>query len=95
MSTSSGTTPSSVGKLETRPATAKEQKLIDDILDLYQLKPSHQAYSHYAETAVFHDPVSIAKGLDSVKSQFNGMPRLFAESNTKGERGLLLLPRGT
>ena len=29
------------------------------------------------------DPVSIAKGLDSIKSQFNGMPKLFAESVTE------------
>ena len=29
------------------------------------------------------DPVSIAKGLDSIKSQFNGMPKLFAESITE------------
>jgi len=84
MTESSGTTPSSAGTLKTRPATAKEQKLIDDILQLYQLKPNDQSYTHYAETAVFHDPVSIAEGLDSVKSQFNGMPRIFAESNTKG-----------
>lgn len=61
--------------------TLKRNKIIDDILSLYQLKPSQQAYSHYAENAVFHDPVSIARGLD--KSQFNGMPKLFAESITE------------
>jgi hypothetical protein len=84
MSNPDGTTPSEVGNLPTRKATPQEQELIDDILTLYQLKPNHKAYSHYAETAVFHDPVSIAKGLDSVKSQFNGMPVIFAESNTQG-----------
>jgi len=84
MSNSDGTTPSEVGNLPTRKATPQEQELIDDILTLYQLKPNNKAYSHYAETAVFHDPVSIAKGLDSVKSQFNGMPVIFAESNTQG-----------
>lgn len=76
---------SSAGLLKTRSATPQEQKLIADVLGLYQLKPNHQAYSHYAENAVFHDPVSIAKGLDSIKSQFNGMPKLFAESETKRE----------
>lgn len=42
-----------------------------------------QSYAHYASTAVFHDPVSIAKGLDSIKSQFNGMPKVFESSTTQ------------
>lgn len=67
----------------TRPATVKEKRLIDDILLLYQLKPSETAYANYTPTAVFHDPVSIAKGIDSIRSQFNGMPKVFAESVTK------------
>ena len=79
----SSTTESSAGVHPTRQANPQEQKLINDILMLYQCKPNHQAYSHYAPNAVFHDPVSIAKGLDSIKSQFNGMPKLFAESITQ------------
>ena len=66
-----------------RQPSNQEKQLIDDVLCLYQLKPSHQAYSHYAENVVFHDPVSIAWGLDSIKSQFNGMPKLFAKSITE------------
>ena len=81
----SGVTESSAGTHATRQPNAQEQQIIDDILCLYQLKPSHQAYSHYAENAVFHDPVSIARGLDSIKSQFNGMPKLFAESITESK----------
>ncbi|KAF1354748.1 hypothetical protein BDV97DRAFT_307986 [Delphinella strobiligena] len=77
------TTPSSAGDLETRSATPEEQKMINDILNLYQCNPTHQAYSHYAENAVFHDPVSIAKGKESIQSQFNGMPKIFARSETE------------
>ncbi|KAL9599812.1 MAG: hypothetical protein Q9219_003598 [cf. Caloplaca sp. 3 TL-2023] len=77
------TTTSSAGTLSTRDPTASEKQLIDDIIQLYQLNPSEQAYRHYAPTAIFHDPVSIAEGLDSIKSQFNGMPKLFAESTTR------------
>ncbi|CAD6587655.1 MAG: hypothetical protein ASARMPREDX12_002960 [Alectoria sarmentosa] len=77
------TTTSSQGSHPTRTPSASEQTLIDDVLKLYQLQPSEQAYSHYSEDATFHDPVSIAKGLDSIKSQFNGMPKLFAESVTE------------
>lgn len=77
-------TQSSQGTLATREASPEEQKFITDILKLYQLEPSEQSYSHYADTAVFHDPVSIAKGKESVMSQFNGMPKIFARSDTKG-----------
>lgn len=77
-------TQSSQGTHATREATPEEQKFITDILKLYQLDPNEQSYSYYAETAVFHDPVSIAKGKESIMSQFNGMPKIFARSDTKG-----------
>ncbi|KAI4193249.1 MAG: hypothetical protein LQ348_002917 [Seirophora lacunosa] len=77
------TTSSSVGTHTTRTPSPSEQQMIDDILLLYQLKPSETAYAHYAPSAIFHDPVSIAEGLDSIKSQFNGMPKAFAESVTE------------
>jgi hypothetical protein len=80
----SGVTESNAGIHATRQPSDQEKQLIDDdVLCLSQLKPSHQTYSHYAGNAVFHDPVSIAQGLDSIKSQFNGMPKLFAESITE------------
>ncbi|KAI4183251.1 MAG: hypothetical protein L6R41_005493 [Letrouitia leprolyta] len=77
------TTESSAGTYATRTPSPSEQTLITDILQLYQLNPSEQAYRHYSPEAIFHDPVSIAKGLDSIKSQFNGMPKIFAESTTE------------
>jgi hypothetical protein len=77
-------TQSSQGTLATREATSEEQTFITDILKLYQLEPSEKSYRHYADSAVFHDPVSIAKGKESVMSQFNGMPKIFARSDTKG-----------
>ena len=72
-----------MSNLSTRQATAKEQPIIDEILSLYQCKPTEKSYSHYRSDAVFHDPVSIAKGLESIKSQFNGMPKLFERSDTQ------------
>jgi hypothetical protein len=77
-------TQSSQGTLATREASSEEQTFITDILKLYQLEPSEKSYRHYADNAVFHDPVSIAKGKESVMSQFNGMPKIFARSDTKG-----------
>lgn len=60
-----------------------QKEIIDDVLSLYQLKPTDKSYSHYRSDAVFHDPVSIAEGLDSIKSQFNGMPKIFEKSDTQ------------
>ncbi|KAL8800639.1 MAG: hypothetical protein Q9182_005052 [Xanthomendoza sp. 2 TL-2023] len=77
------TTTSSKGIHSTRQPSPAEKTLIDDILLLYQLHPSEKSYSHYRPDAIFHDPVSIAEGLDSIKSQFNGMPKLFASSVTE------------
>ncbi|MCJ1420784.1 hypothetical protein MMC32_007143 [Xylographa parallela] len=74
--------------LPSRPATPQEQTIIDEVLSLYQLKPTDKSYAHYAPTAVFHDPVSLARGLDSIKSQFNGMPKLFGSSTTEACRVL-------
>lgn len=89
------TTSSSQGTHATRAPSTNEKRLIDNILLLYQLKPSEQAYSHYTENAVFHDPVSIARGIESIKSQFNGMPMLFAESTTEKCDVLADSPPGT
>lgn len=83
----SGVTESSAGLHKTREPTSDETQFIDDILELYQLRPNEKSYSHYAEEAVFHDPISIAKGLESIKSQFNGMPRIFAKSITERKLG--------
>jgi hypothetical protein len=54
------------------------------LTQLYQCRPSEQAYSHYAETAQFRDPISIAKGKEQIQAQFNGMPKLFEKSETQG-----------
>ena len=72
-----------MSSLATRQPKPEEQEIINEVLDLYQCKPSEKAYSHYSDTAVFHDPVSIAKGKKSIQSQFNGMPKIFEESITR------------
>ncbi|KAK3066004.1 hypothetical protein LTR53_017805 [Teratosphaeriaceae sp. CCFEE 6253] len=69
--------------LQTRQPSSTEKTIIDQVTSLYQCRPSDEAYSHYRKDAVFHDPVSIAKGLDSIKSQFNGMPKIFERSDTQ------------
>jgi hypothetical protein len=70
----SSITESNTGIHATRQPSGQEKQLTDDVLYLYQPKPSHQAHSHYAENAAFHDSVSIDRGPDSTKSQLNGKP---------------------
>ena len=75
-------TESSAGVHATRQPDTKEKEIIDDILKLYQLDANPKAFSHYADNAEFHDPVSIAQGRENIHSQFNGLPKVFAESKT-------------
>lgn len=59
-----------------------ERPVVNEVLSLYQLHPTEKSYAHYRSDAVFHDPVSTAHGLDKIKSQFNGMTKLFERSDT-------------
>ncbi|KAJ3477059.1 hypothetical protein NLI96_g10725 [Meripilus lineatus] len=44
--------------------------------------PSHQtSYSIYTKDAVFHDPVGIAQGVESIRAQFNGLAKLFPRAD--------------
>lgn len=47
------------------------------------MTPSESTYSQYAEDAVFHDPVSIAKGVKSIRAQFNALPALFPRAEIR------------
>ncbi|KAG0140125.1 hypothetical protein CROQUDRAFT_53736 [Cronartium quercuum f. sp. fusiforme G11] len=67
-------------KLKTRTERDDEKVIIRCIKDLYTCKPSESSYEMYAEQATFHDPISIATPLSSIKSQFNGMPKVFSSS---------------
>ncbi|WVQ67423.1 uncharacterized protein L199_005619 [Kwoniella botswanensis] len=67
-----------------RQPSSEEQALVDDVLQLYQLNPISSAYARYDTKAQFHDPIGLAKGLEAIKAQFNGMPKIFSSSETKG-----------
>lgn len=47
---------------------------------LYSCEPKESSYAVYATNAVFHDPVSIAEGVDKIRAQFNALPALFPRS---------------
>lgn len=33
-------------------------------------------YSTYTNNAVFHDPIGVAEGIDSIRAQFNGLAKV-------------------
>lgn len=47
---------------------------------LYSCAPKNSTYDIYAPNATFHDPIGLARGLDQIRAQFNGLPKLFAKS---------------
>ncbi|KAH9809346.1 hypothetical protein DFH28DRAFT_1035906, partial [Melampsora americana] len=67
-------------KLKIRNQREDESIIIRCLKDLYTCHPSESAYEMYSENATFHDPVSIATPLSSIKSQFNGMPKVFSSA---------------
>ena len=53
--------PQDTKSLPSRKPSAEEQEIIDEVLSLYQARPTEKSYSHYAPGAVFHDPVCLPK----------------------------------
>ena len=60
-------------------------------LDLLIIIRSHSlfqdTYEIYTRDAVFHDPVGIAVGVDSIRSQFDALPKVVPDS-----RQLIVVP---
>ncbi|KAG8935706.1 hypothetical protein FRC02_006754 [Tulasnella sp. 418] len=67
-------------KLAERTPSPDEGKIIKAIRELYSCQPTESTYDIYARDAVFHDPVGIAEGIDSIKAQFNGLAKIFSNA---------------
>ncbi|MBW0553395.1 hypothetical protein O181_093110 [Austropuccinia psidii MF-1] len=67
-------------KLKPREERPDEKTIIRCLKELYTCKPSENSYEMYSEDATFHDPIAIATPLPQIKSQFNGMPKIFSSS---------------
>lgn len=79
----SGLPPSQSRALPSREAKPDEVGIIKALKELYTVAPSESTYSQYAEDAVFHDPVSIARGVKSIRAQFNALPSLFPRAEIR------------
>ncbi|KAJ1974679.1 Glucosaminyl phosphatidylinositol (GlcN-PI) nositol acylation protein, partial [Dimargaris verticillata] len=65
------------------PALSPERlALVHDILRLYQCDPCPERFRHYAQDAVFEDPLSYGRGLAEIKAIFYGLALIMAQSTT-------------
>lgn len=79
----SGLTPAESKKLPKREPKSDEQQIIKAFREMYSSAPTSSSYDIYTQEAIFHDPVSIARGLPSIKAQFNALPALFPKAIVK------------
>ncbi|KAI0763701.1 hypothetical protein BC629DRAFT_1293766 [Irpex lacteus] len=77
----SGLIPAQSRSLRERSVEPHESKIIQSIKELYTCKPQESTYSAYTNNAVFHDPIGVAEGLDSIKAQFNGLAKIFPRAD--------------
>ncbi|GBE77561.1 hypothetical protein BKA93DRAFT_817315 [Sparassis latifolia] len=77
----SGLTAEETKSLKERTAQSHEEKIIQSIKELYTCKPSERTYEIYTSDAVFHDPIGIAEGIQSIRAQFNGLVKLFPRAD--------------
>jgi len=77
----SGLAPDVSRSLSSRTVQPHEEQIIEAVKELYTCKPTERAYAVYADNAVFHDPIGIAKGVDSIRAQFNGLAKIFPRAD--------------
>ncbi|KAI0783298.1 hypothetical protein C8Q75DRAFT_810886 [Abortiporus biennis] len=76
-----GLKPNESKALKERSPQPHEEAVIKGIKEMYSCKPTESTYKIYTEDAVFHDPVGIAQGLNSIRAQFNGLAKLFPRAD--------------
>ncbi|KIP03622.1 hypothetical protein PHLGIDRAFT_77281 [Phlebiopsis gigantea 11061_1 CR5-6] len=69
----SGLTPTQTKALKERNPEDHERSIIQSIKE--------STYQVYAKEAVFHDPIGIAEGIESIRAQFNGLVKLFPRAD--------------
>ncbi|EIN13879.1 hypothetical protein PUNSTDRAFT_56402 [Punctularia strigosozonata HHB-11173 SS5] len=67
--------------LEERSIQPHEESIIQSIKEMYTCKPKQSTYEIYSKDAVFHDPIGIANGKDSIIAQFNALAKIFPKAD--------------
>ncbi|TFK77435.1 hypothetical protein BDN72DRAFT_784596 [Pluteus cervinus] len=63
--------------LKEREPKPVEQKAIQALKEMYSCKPTQTTFDIYTRDAIFHDPVGIADGAQSIKAQFIALAKIF------------------
>ncbi|KAI0059502.1 hypothetical protein BV25DRAFT_1808891 [Artomyces pyxidatus] len=78
----SGLKPEETRKLtERQPDGPEESNIVKRLRELYSCKPTMDSYEIYTADATFHDPVGLAPGRDSIRAQFDALPKLFPRAD--------------
>ncbi|KAI0257072.1 hypothetical protein BJV78DRAFT_1272199 [Lactifluus subvellereus] len=75
-------------------ANSLEARIIRALRELYSGRPQNSSYEIYTRDAIFHDPIGIARGIDSIRAQFDALPKLFPRCEIRKLR-VLENPPGT
>lgn len=89
-----GLKPAESKSLSERSAEPHEERIVQSIKELYTCQPKASTYEIYTSDAVFHDPVGIAQGVDSIRAQFDALPKLFPRADINRFRILSGPPSG-
>ncbi|RDB29512.1 hypothetical protein Hypma_015872 [Hypsizygus marmoreus] len=77
----SGLQPSESKSLKERSIQPHEESIIKGIKEMYSCSPTENTFKIYTEDATFHDPVGIAKGVESIRAQFFGLTKIFPRAD--------------
>ncbi|KAJ7183313.1 hypothetical protein C8R46DRAFT_1066569 [Mycena filopes] len=77
----SGFTPDETRSLTERSPEAHEQRIMQSLKELYTCKPQSSTYDIYTKDATFHDPIGYARGLGTIRAQFDALPKLFPRAD--------------
>ena len=94
-----GLKPAESKSLSERSAEPHEERIVQSIKELYTCQPKavclppllkflrlmhgQSTYEIYTSDAVFHDPVGIAQGVDSIRAQFDALPKVCQSCSQK------------
>ncbi|KAL1740668.1 hypothetical protein HDZ31DRAFT_47048 [Schizophyllum fasciatum] len=78
---SAGLAPEDSRRLPERAPQPHEAKILQAIKEMYSCKPRETTFDIYAPDGVFHDPVGIAEGVQSIRAQFVGLAKIFPRAD--------------
>ncbi|KAF9502305.1 hypothetical protein BDN71DRAFT_1437868 [Pleurotus eryngii] len=76
----SGLMPFETKGLPERQAQPHESAIIQSIKEMYSCSPTETTFDVYVNDSMFHDPIGIANGRESIRAQFVGLAKIFEKA---------------